>query len=60
VLSKSDNFTCYRQIGIEPATSSVVISASLYNFNVDDDQPKPEHLRWLDENIVPLLLGTTY
>jgi len=48
------------KIGIEPATSSVVISASLYNFNVDDDQPKPEHLRWLDENIVPLLLGTTY
>jgi hypothetical protein len=28
---------------------------SLYNFDIDDAALKPEHQRWLDENVVPLL-----
>src|SRR5262245_2222934 len=28
---------------------------SLYDFGVGEADPKPEHRRWLDENLVPLL-----
>jgi hypothetical protein len=28
---------------------------SLFNFDIDDATLKPEHQRWLDENVVPLL-----
>jgi hypothetical protein len=53
-------YSGHGKVRVAPVTSSTDISAFLYNFNIDDDQPKPEHLRWLDEHIVPLLAGTGY
>src|SRR5438552_5801273 len=51
-------YSGHGKVRVAPVVSTAVVSAFLYNFNIDDDQPKPEHLRWLDEHIVPLLAGT--
>jgi hypothetical protein len=32
-----------------------VLSASLYNFDIDDATVKPEHRRWLDTQVIPRL-----
>lgn len=35
--------------------NTVRLKALLFNFDIDGDQIKEEHKRWLDENVVPLL-----
>src|SRR5262245_27898882 len=40
---------------IPPAETTMTLSASLFNFDVDGDTPKPEHERFLVDNVVPLL-----
>jgi len=51
-------YSGHGKVRVAPVVSTAVVSAFLYNFNIDDDQPKPEHLRWLDAHIVPFLAGT--
>src|SRR2546427_5914901 len=38
-----------------PTCRARSIRALLFNFDIDDATVKPEHQRWLEQNVVPLL-----
>src|SRR5262245_8361996 len=40
---------------IPPSETTMTLRASLFNFDVDGDTPKPEHDQFLVDNVVPLL-----
>lgn len=44
-----------RLLPIPPADTKTTLAASLYNYDIDGDTPKPPHEKFLVENVVPLL-----